>query len=82
VRILLCFFPQILNAGCYDSWPVGYKIGGYPGVIDVKVVKICDDASTFNSNVELAEYAQATMQGTLDRMYAERDREAGHLIGE
>lgn len=66
----------MLNAGCYDSWPVGYRVGGWPATIDVKVVKVCDDASAFDSNAALAEHAQAVMQATLDDLYRKRDREA------
>lgn len=50
-------------------------MGGIPGDIHVRAVKITDDASQFD-NIQLAEHAGKIMQKQLDEMYAIADASA------
>lgn len=63
-----------LNVGCERCWPTNSAIGGIPANIYVKLIKVTDDASAFDT-IALAEHAQQVMQRELDKMYAVCDGE-------
>lgn len=67
----------VVNAGADEVWPIGVKVGGYPGTVDVRMVKVCDDAGEFEGVEEIAKEARRVMQEVLDDMYALRDAEKG-----